>query len=153
MVPRRDSAEFDRDVRLHVYAHFVEHQRPPTTEQTAAAFGVSSQAVRDAFQRLAADRALVLRRNSNEVLMAMPFSAEPTRFEVTAEGRMWYAACAWDALGVPAMLHCDAFIDTSCGDCEQPLQIEVQSGSVIGSSALIHFAVPATHWWDDIEFT
>jgi hypothetical protein len=153
MVPRRDAAEFDRDVRLHVYAHFVEHQRPPTTKQAAAVFGVSSRTVRDAFQRLAAGRALVLRRNSDEVLMAMPFSADPTPFEVTAKGRTWYAACAWDALGVPAMLHSDAVIDTSCGDCGQPLKIEVQSGSVTGSSALIHFAVAAAHWWDDIEFT
>ncbi len=148
-----DSAELDRSARLHVYQHFVDRQRPPTIQETALALGESRQAVRDAFRRLAAGRALVLRRNSDEILMAMPFSADPTPFEVTALGNKWYAACAWDALGVPAMLAADAVIRTSCGDCGAALQVQVRSGSVTRGSERMHFAVPAAHWWDDIEYT
>jgi hypothetical protein len=85
--------------------------------------------------------------------MAMPFSAEPTSFEVSGVGRRWYANCAWDALGIPAMLNCDARILSTCGDCGEEISIDVMGGAVFGGGELIHFAVPAARWWDDIFFT
>jgi hypothetical protein len=69
---------FDRAVRLHVYDHFVDIQRPPSLKQTADALDASAAEVRAALGRLSGRRALVLRPDSSDVLMAMPFSAEPT---------------------------------------------------------------------------
>ena len=75
--------------------------------------------------------------------MAMPFSAVPTRYRVTVSEHWWYANCAWDALGIPAMLGSEAQIVTDCPDCEEPLTVQIQQGSISDDSGVIHFAVPA----------
>jgi hypothetical protein len=143
----------DRRVRLQVYGRFLSEGRAATVSQIAAALQAEPQAVEAALGRLARDRALVLRPGGSEILMAMPFSAVPTPFVVSVAGRSWWANCAWDALGIPAMLNSDARIRASCGDCGAPLSLTVEAGTAAGDSELIHFAVPAARWWDDIVFT
>ena len=44
--------------------------------------------------------------------MANPFSAVPTPYRVQADGRSWFANCAWDAFGICAALHVDGRIET-----------------------------------------
>lgn len=148
-----DAAELDRIVRLYVYGHFLEHGGPPDAKRIAEALHATSGAVRASLHRLAGDHVLVISRESGDILMAMPFSAKPTSFEVNAVERSWWANCAWDALGIPAMLNCDARIRTSCADCGEELTVVVEGGSVIDDGGIVHFAVPAAHWWDDIFFT
>ena len=143
----------DRSVRRYVYAHFVEQERPPTIAETAAALTLPVTAVEAAFKRLHENRLLVLEPGRPEIRFAQPFCAVPTRFKVAAKGQSWWASCAWDALGIPAALHADAEIASSCPDCEEPLDLSVRNGRVHGSEAIIHFAVPAKRWWDDIFFT
>jgi hypothetical protein len=148
-----EDAELERLVRLYVYGRFLEDSRPPTVEQTARALHATGAAVTLAFERLARKRVLVLEENGREILMAMPFSAVETAFEVRAIERKWYANCAWDALGIPAMLNCDARIIARCGDCGAPVTLAVMDGEVVGGGEVVHFAVPAARWWDDIVFT
>lgn len=145
--------ERDRTVRLHVYRHFVDRQRPPSTVEIAAALQLSSVEVEAAYERLAGNHILVLEPGGGTIRMAMPFSAVPTRFRVSSSGRTWWANCAWDALGIPAMLGVDATIYTSCPDCERPIKVPVETTGVRGGDELIHFAVPADRWWDNIAFT
>jgi hypothetical protein len=145
--------EFDRTVRLHVYRYFVDLQRAPSPAEAALALRRSTKEVEAAYERLAEDRVLVLQPGGREIRMAMPFSAVPTRFRVSSEGRRWWANCAWDALGIPVMLEADATIATSCADCDQPITLVVESGEVRGGGELLHFAVSAARWWDDIVFT
>ena len=47
--------------------------------------------------------------------MAEPFSAVPTPFAVYVDDQRYFGNCIWDALGIPAMLHADARIESSCG--------------------------------------
>src|SRR3712207_3093970 len=99
-----DEDAFDRAVRLHVYRHFVATSRPPTVDETGAVLDQPQSAVAAAYGRLAAGRVLVLMPDSLDIWMAMPFSAVPTAFRVTSGELAWWANCAWDALGIPAML-------------------------------------------------
>jgi hypothetical protein len=86
--------------------------------------------------------------------MAMPFSALPTPYRVTAGSASWWANCAWDALGIPAMLHQNATIHSRCPISGQPLTLSVVAGQLEqGASGRVHFAVPAARWWDDIGYT
>jgi hypothetical protein len=148
-----ESAELERLVRLYVYVRFLEQARPPTVEQTAKALHATGAAVALAYERLARKHVLVLERGGHEIRMAMPFSAVETPFEVRAIERTWYANCAWDALGIPAMLNCDARIRTTCGDCGESITLAVMDGEVVGNEEVVHFAVPAARWWEDIFFT
>ena len=60
---------------------------------------------------------------------------------------------AWDALGIVAALGTDAIIRAVCGDCSEPILLEIAGGKLKRSEGIIHFAVPAHHWWDNIGFT
>ena len=85
--------------------------------------------------------------------MAMPFSAIPTSFRVSAGGRQWWACCAWDALGISAMLRIPVEIIPNCTDCGDPTMVRTTGHELVSGSGVVHFAVPAASWWDDIGFT
>lgn len=144
---------FHPAVRLHVYRYFVETGRPPTIAETAVALSAPSPDVEAAYRRLAEGRALVLTPGTLEIRMANPLSAVPTAFRVEVGGRSWWGNCVWDALGIPAMLGADGRIVTACGDCGEPMTLTVERGALRPAAGLIHFAIPAARWWDDIIFT
>ncbi len=114
---------------------------------------MTPNAVRAAFQRLAAAHVLVLQPETNEILMANPFSAVPTPFPVATASQHYYGNCIWDALGVVAALGEDALISTACGCCGQALAVTVHGSEASAPPSVIHFALPAARWWDDIVFT
>jgi len=142
--------DFDVRVRAYVYDATFNEGTPPRIDAAASALGAPAGDVRESLRRLAAGRALVLQAD-DEILMANPFSAVPTPFTVVAGGRSYYGNCIWDALGIPAMLRTDATIDTSCADCGTAARVEVSNGAVLGEG-LMHFALPARQWWNDIVF-
>ena len=144
---------FDQAVRRFVYAHFVKQEKPPTAAETAVALNAPANEVEAAYQRLHDGHVLVLEPDSIAIRFAQPFCAVPTRFKVQARGYSWWGTCAWDALGIPAALHADAKIISSCPDCEEEIVLTVKNGQVKGAREIIHFAVPANRWWDDIFFT
>jgi len=145
-------AELDHDVRLHIFAHAVTEGAPPTVASTARALGAGEADVEAAFRRLAAGKVIVLVPGEREILMANPFAATPTGFAVRAGDRQWYGNCAWDALGILAAVRANGSVIAACGDCAEPLKVAVRDGAATGE-AVLHIAVPAHHWWDDIVFT
>ena len=149
-----DASILDRDVRLAVYRKFVEEARPPTPPEMAVGLGVETLAVEASLRRLADGNVLVLAPGTPYIWMAYPFSAIPTPFEVQVGDRAYFGNCIWDALGIPACLHADARIRTYCPDCSEPLSLEVREGALDApDKSVIHFAVPAARWWEDIGAT
>jgi hypothetical protein len=142
----------DAHLRQYIYRHFIRAGRAPTVREMAAALSCSVRNARAALERLAQTHAFVLQENG-ELWRAAPFSAVPTAFPVRAGKRSWYGNCIWDALGIPAMLHQNARIDASCGCCNYEMVLRVEEGRVLGPKGIIHFAVPARHWYHDIVFT
>jgi alkylmercury lyase-like protein len=142
----------DTGVRLALYREFVTTGQAPSIERLSAVSQVPAEEVRAALERLAAGRAIVLQPESREILMAPPLSAVPTPFAVRCLGRQYFGTCAWDALGIPAMLGAGGTIAASCGCCGEAMSIELREGQASGAG-VIHFAVPARQWWADIVFT
>ncbi len=142
----------DRAVRLHVFRQAAETARVPTPDVIAAELGRPQPEVEEALRRLAAGRLLVLAPGTANVWVAPPFCAAPSDFRVRAEGRTYWGTCVWDALGIPAALHADATITARCGDCGDELDLEVRGGTLIRGEGVVHFAVPAIRWWDNIAF-
>ena len=145
-------SELDWHVRRHVYDVTMRRGYPPTIAETSSGLDLDLEQAQAALQRLAAGRALVLQPGTGEILMANPFSAVPTPFVVEVSSFSCFGNCIWDALGIPAMLKQDARINTSCGDCGLALELRVAAGRVQGGQSVVHFAIPAHHWWDDIVF-
>ena len=142
----------DRDLRIrnHVYRRFVELGRAPTLAELKDDLG---DEVEPALRRLHDAHALVLEVDRTGIRMANPFSAVPTPHRVGAGGRSWYANCAWDAFGIPAALHVDGHVSSTCPDCTEAIEIDIRGGCAIPDEYVFHVLVPAAHWWDDIGFT
>jgi Alkylmercury lyase len=109
--------------------------------------------VEEALRRLAAAKVLILAPNDGNIWAANPFCAVPSPFRVEARGKTYWGICIWDALGIVAALGTDAVIRAACGDCSEPMLLEIAAGKLKRSEGIIHFAVPAHHWWDNIGFT
>ncbi|HET7697969.1 MAG TPA: organomercurial lyase [Vicinamibacterales bacterium] len=142
-----------RDVRLYIYNQLIETSAAPSTADTAAALARPEAEITAAYRELADAKVLVLRPGSHTVWMAMPFSNMQTAFTVIAGGRAYYANCAWDAFGVPAMLGIDARIFTTCPDCGGVLERKIANGAVTETRGVVHFALPPWRWWDDVGYT
>jgi hypothetical protein len=147
-----DTSTLDWQVRRCVYNITMQRGYPPTRAEIASALQLEPGDAQAALQPLAAGRALVLRPDNSEILMANPFSAVPTPFLVDVAAYSCFGNCIWDALGISAMLKQDAHIKTPCGDCGVALELKIVSGEVQGDVSIVHFAIPAHHWWDDIVF-
>jgi len=132
----------DLDIRARIY---------DTLLRTGLAPAAAELGDREALQRLAAGRVIVL-DDAGEILMAPPFSAVPTPFLVYTSKMRAFGNCIWDALGIAAMAKSDAVIATSCGDCAASMHVDVAGGQVNGDG-IMHFAIPARMWWQDIVFT
>jgi len=140
-------------VRQSVYDGFIVEGRSRPAAEIAGRLEIGEGQVRHELENLAQAHALVLQAESGEVLMANPFSAVPTAFAVTTQGRSWWGNCIWDALGILAMTATDGEVTTACPDCGEALALAIRSGTLSGGPAIAHFTVPARLWWEDVVFT
>lgn len=139
---RMDST--DLAIRSLIYARFGRTGAAPSSAELAADLGKPPAWIAARLARLADERIVVLDERG-EILRALPFCAEPTPFVVDAGDVRYFGNCAWDAFGIAALLGPSATIDLRCGDCDRPVVLE--------PPAIVHFAVPASRWWDDIGDT
>lgn len=141
------------DVRLYVFREAAESGEVPQPPRIAEALGRPEADVQEALRHLAAARVLILAPNGTNIWAANPFCAVPSGFRVDAGGKTYWGICIWDALGIAAALGTDAVIRTPCGDCVDSLTLEIQGGRLVRSEGILHFAVRASRWWDNIGFT
>lgn len=145
--------EPDQAVRVHIYERFVEDGRPPAVAETAAALGLDEAEAASAYRRLDEAHVIVLAPGTTDIWMAAPLSAAPTPFRVETERGWFYGNCIWDGLGTISMLGLSGRVDTACPDCREPLVFTVRDRELEPVDAVVHYAVPAARWWDDIGFS
>ena len=146
--------DFDTAVKMNIYETIARKTQVPTAAEVAESLGTSPEEVAAAFERLHKNRLLVPEPgNLSRIRMAPPFSGVETSFRVKVQDKVYYANCAWDALGIAAALQTDAIIEAADGYSGEPMLLEVRKGQPVPQSCVIHFAVPAAQWWDDIIYT
>ena len=148
-----DLEALTRDVRIYIFSQAAETARVPQPPQIADALRRPQAEIQEAVKHLAASKVLILAPNDGNIWAANPFCAVPSPFRVDARGKTYRGICIYDALGIVAALDTDAVIRAACGDCSEPMSLEIAAGKLTRSEAIIHFAVPAHHWWDNIGFT
>jgi alkylmercury lyase-like protein len=151
--PERGLEELARDVRLYLFRQAAETGRVPQATEIAEALHRNPAEIHEGLKQLAVGKALILAPNDGNIWAANPFCAVPSGFRVEADGKTYWGICIWDALGIAAALGKDAVIRAPCGDCGDPMRLEVCGGRLAHSEGVIHFAVPAHRWWDNIGFT
>ena len=145
--------EQDWDIRLFIYQVFADRGSPPSVSEAAGWSGTSIEDASRAFHRLHRGHALFLEPGTDDVRMANPLSAIPTSYRVEVGDRTLYANCAWDSVGIPAMLHLDASINVRF-DGEEPIGYSIRDGALDADPRLVvHFPVRFSHWYDDLIHT
>ncbi|MFQ5570267.1 MAG: alkylmercury lyase family protein [Rhodothermales bacterium] len=144
---------FDSTVRYAVTRYIVDHGFAPTVEVLAQQLDTSGDTVTASFQRLSESHGLVLHPNSNDIWVAHSFSLAPTPFWVTSARGSWWGNCGWCSLGIAAMLQDDAQITTRLGAQNEVLDIRIENGVVSPADIVLHLAVPAARWWDNVIYT
>jgi alkylmercury lyase-like protein len=145
--------EFDVRVKLAVYSRFAETGHRPSPDEVAERIGSDVASVLESYQRLRAQRLLVLESDAKSIRMAPPFSGVPTQHLVEADGIQYFANCAWDALGILAALNTAGTVHSCCAQSGERLQLHIDIHGPESSDWLFHCLVPAAKWWDDIVFT
>lgn len=148
----KDTDEFDNEVRVAVYRAFVDEGRAPVAAEIAGLLATAPIEIERSFRRLHDSHVLVLAPGTPYIWMANPLSALPTLYSATCDGRTFWGNCIWDCLGVVAMLGADGSVMCPCPDCGDEMRLEIRDGRLASSDHVVHFAVPAAHWWDDIGF-
>jgi Alkylmercury lyase len=147
---------FEQRVRLFIYQRFVEDARPPVVEELMGEYGLSRAETIAILRSLADARHFAFVKGTARILMAFPFSAIATPFRVVANGRDYFANCAWDAIAFHRLLETDIAIDSFCHHCAQPIHIEMSGGGatvVEPVETLVYLALKPTQWWEDIITT
>lgn len=145
--------DLDWAVRTTIYQTFAETGAAPAIGRLAADAGVTEHRIDEALRRLFDAHEIAPLPGGGGVWMANPFSAVPTAYPVRTPDMTCYANCAWDALGVPAILGTDGWTNTHCAASGIALEFGVRGGELDGDDAVIHLVTPIRHAWDDIGFT
>ena len=145
--------ERDWEVRTYIYRTFAEAGRAPALGAIAAASGRTEHQVQVSLQKLFEAHEIAPLPNGKGVWMANLFSGVPTDYVVTTPEMTCYANCAWDALGVPAILGTDGWTRAKCAESWAPLEVGIRDGVLDGDDGVIHLVTPLRRAWEDIGFT
>jgi hypothetical protein len=140
-------------VRHFVYDHFADTTHPPSVEETAKHFNIGLEEAGTLYKELHNRHAFFLEQDTLNIRMANPFSGVQTDFKVHANGKTYFANCAWDMLGIPAALQSDAVIEAVCTESNEVVRLDIRDGKVSNSDLLVHFPLSFARWYDDLVFT
>jgi hypothetical protein len=114
---------------------------------------IGVEPVIDALHELAEGHLIVLVPDADRIWMAHPFSGVATDFRVRSGEREWFANCIWDSFGILAAVGAEGTIHARCPDCAESIVVGSDSERSLVDDMLVHFAVPARSWWEDIGYT
>jgi hypothetical protein len=148
-------ADLDREVRSAIARSIKTRGRIPTIAAVASDIGKDVATVDASFARMIEGRVFIPQKGSHEIYAYDPFCVGPTDFFVTVANRVWFAICAWDALGIPAALGEPGVVETHCADCGEPLVVEVDAdgGTELQTWTVLQVGVRPRDFWKDIYFT
>jgi hypothetical protein len=147
-------SEQDWQIRIFIYEFFVENARPPSSTETSEQFAISVDDTLGAYQRLHNAHHIFFGPETNKIRMAHPLSAVGTDYRVKVKGKWLNANCAWDTLGIAAMLGQDAEIEATLPVVREIITYQVKSGELIADdNLLVHFALPVRQWYEDLQHT
>jgi hypothetical protein len=141
------------ELRRFIYDDLIATGFPPRSDRIAERFGVTPSAARDSLAALKIGKAALLDPRSGEIWMAGPFASTRTPYAVRTDAGQWWANCAWDMLGVAAMVGGPVSLSAECTDCGEPFECDLNPGGRVDSDWLVHFLLPARQWYHDIGFT
>jgi hypothetical protein len=146
--------EQDWAARLFVYEFMIGNMRPPSIEEIGARFQLSHDDARATLHRLNDAHMLLLHPGADDIQMAHPLSGIPTPFRVYAGDQLLYANCAWDTLGIAAMVKRDVQVEAVEAFSGEAISYQVVDGDLqADDDLLVNYALPFAQWYDDLIHT
>jgi hypothetical protein len=140
-------------LRTFIYDWTIGRGTPPASSDIGAHFGLPAREAREAMASLGIGKTLLCHPVTGEIWMAGPFAAEPTPYRVTGRRASWWANCAWDMLGIAAVVDEPVRIEAACTDCAEPMRLRASRRDGVHGEGIVHILVPAREWYRDIGFT
>jgi hypothetical protein len=143
------------DSTLHelIISFFLHHQRAPSIREIASRFECDEIDARRGLRVLAENHGVVLHPKSDEIWVALPFSAAPTACVVRSGARSWWGNCAWCSLGVARLAGGTATVETRIGAVDDHATIRIERGRVLDTDFVVHFPIPMRQAWDNVIYT
>ena len=139
--------------RVHIYDRLLATGLPPTIRELANHYGASEAEARRWIAELKIGKTILPHPLTGEIWMAGPFASAKTPYKVIGERVTWWANCAWDMLGIAMISGETVRIHSQCTDCDEPMTLKAGPQQKPDVDGVVHFLVPARHWYDDIGFT
>jgi alkylmercury lyase-like protein len=141
------------NIRVFIYDWIIAHGEPPLTQDIGAHVGMLPAEARYAIANLNIGKTVLCDPMSGEIWMAGPFAAGETPYRVVGSRASWFANCAWDSLGIAAIVGEDVCIEASCADCGDSMRVRVKRRSGVQGDGLVHLLLPVRDWYRDIGYT
>lgn len=119
--------------------------RPPRIDEIAERANLSEDRVRALLRKLQLRDLVGLEPGTDTIRYAYPFTQAETGHLVWLKGKVFYALCAIDALGVGAMYSADATVQSTCRVCSEMIRVETSDE---GRSLLSVSPSDAVVWYD-----
>lgn len=138
-------------VRLAVYREFARTGRAPSSERLGDLARVDSVTVTSALRELHASRDLVL-DDSDDIVMAHPFTSVPLGFSVMGRRTLWWGGCAWDSFAIPHLIDAEpqVLVATDCPGCGAAHAWNVTRDNPPDGDQVAHFLTPMDRVWRDV---
>lgn len=141
-------------VRAFAYRYMIDHEHPPTLEQTAVQLGLTSKLAQEAYRALHEQHMLYWDDVTGTIRMLNPFSGIKTSYIVHTLGHQYYANCAWDLFGIVTVLKSpQALLESICPDCGSTMQVKLEMGRIVKGMGIVHFLLPFREWYEDLIYT
>ncbi len=144
----------DDALRIFIYERVIESGKPPSSIDIGMHFDVAPAVVRDRLAALKIGKTVLVHPESHEIWMAGPFASKPSGHSLTDGTTTWEANCVWDMFGVTMLVGRALRGKAKCPDCGEIMHVECDPAELPSDeSRVVHFLVPARHWYADIGFT
>jgi Alkylmercury lyase len=144
------------ELRKYIFDSFIQDARAPLIEEIMKRFGLGREEAGRLLRDLQSAHHILLLPGTHRILMANPFSNLPTPFRVTANSKVYYANCAWDAIALHLVLELDTRIHSYCHHCGTAIEFGLSGGkrsSDEGGNALVYLGTPVSKWYENLLLT
>lgn len=145
--------DFQDKLRYHVNRFIFDHGFAPDVKGLSQLLNCSDKDAIGGLRALADNHAIVLHPGTSEIWVAHPFALFPTLFWVKSGDKQWWSNCTWCSLGVASLTKNDTDVYTKLKGEVEPLKIEIRNGRIAQDGFVVHFPIPAAHFWDNVIYT
>lgn len=118
----------EKSIRLAAFYRILDGKQS-NTDELALQTGITAKRVQQCISDMAKQGILVV-KEQGAIVGSHGLSLIPTEHRLNINDQKLFTWCAADAVGIPAALGVDATINSTCFQCNKPIEITMTNGEV-----------------------